>query len=237
MIIIPSSQFFLFDEHLHRLQYTLKFFKWNFKLTKQYFLSKLNESIQYLDHNQPYRIKVTVNKKGELRVDVLETEVRPNLMIGLLNPNDQQTIWKVYIDSAPTLISPFTSFKTTKRDHYNESRKRTLNFTETIPPKDQEVLIYNAAGQIMEGSITNVAFKRKRFDEVNSAFIERWVTPPLSTGCLCGVVRHMLVRKNIVEEEPILLKDVKVGEEVLLFNSLMGVVKGIICEDWRKNIN
>lgn len=70
----------------------------------------------------------------------------------------------------------------------------------------------------MEGSITNVAIKRKRDG--------KWVTPLLSSGCLCGVMRHFLLRRNYIEEDIVLIKDVSIGDEMILFNGVMGVVRG-----------
>ncbi len=90
----------------------------------------------------------------------------------------------------------------------------------------QEVLLYNTANQVTEGSITNLAFKTtdlKTGDEL-------WITPPLASGCLCGVVRHLLLTKGLITEKQVNLKDVKIGDEVLLFNGLQGVVKGIVKE-------
>lgn len=221
---IPSSQFFLFDEHLHRIKLALNYFKWDFQITKNLLLLKLNDALQFIDQNIPYKCRVLINRSGELKIEVVPVPIIANMLEGLFDNIPLENVWSVYIDSSPIPISPFTSFKTTKRDHYSEARNRSL------PPGStkSEVLVYNTAEQVTEGSITNVAFKRSKIYPNTGKIVERWVTPPLSSGCLCGVTRHMLVSKGLVEVEPIRLSDVVHGEEVLLFNGIMGVVKGEI---------
>lgn len=219
-----SKLFFLFDEHLHRLNFTLSYFEFGFEINRDDLLIRLNQVIADLDKSNSYRIRVTVNKEGEVNITAQTTSQRYNLFDGFNNlENYTSPLWNVYIDTEPIPISPFTSFKTTKRDRYTEARNRTLMKNSNIP---QEVLLYNSANQVTEGSITNVAFKTldvKTGEEI-------WITPPLASGCLCGVVRHLLLTKGLISERQVNLKDVKIGDEVLLFNGLQGVVKGIIKE-------
>lgn len=219
-----SKLFFLFDEHLHRLNFSLAYFKFEFEVTRDELLLKLNEAISELDKSNSYRLRLTINKEGEVRITAQPTPQRYNLFDGFNTlENYSSPLWTIYIDTEPIPISPFTSFKTTKRDRYTESRERMLPPSANAP---QEVLLYNTANQVTEGSITNLAFKA--MDPQTGE--ELWITPPLSSGCLCGVVRHLLLTKGLIIERQVNLKDVKIGDEVLLFNGLQGVVKGIIRE-------
>jgi 4-amino-4-deoxychorismate lyase len=43
-------------------------------------------------------------------------------------------------------------------------------------------------------------------------------------------MRHFLLRKDFMEEEVIKLDSFAVGTEVMLFNGVMGVVRGRICK-------
>ncbi|KAH3670839.1 hypothetical protein WICMUC_004808 [Wickerhamomyces mucosus] len=219
-----SSLFFLFDEHYHRFLFSMKFFKFGFKLARQQLLEKLNESLKDLNKSNSYRLKVSINKKGNVNIIVTETPQRFNLMDGFNSlSNYHSPFWSVYIDKEPVHISPFTSLKTSKRDEYNKARHRVLPEPDTygIP---QEVLLYNTANQITEGSITNIAIKGQ--DPKTGDIV--WFTPVLASGCLCGVVRHMLLSKGLLKEKQISLKELRKDEELLLFNGLMGVVKGRI---------
>ncbi|ODV63596.1 aminodeoxychorismate lyase ABZ2 [Ascoidea rubescens DSM 1968] len=232
---IEESNFFLYNEHWNRLQFSMEYFNWNFVIPRELLLGKLKEAMSSYDLTTPYKIRVSVNNTG--RVDVVPTPTtrRTNLFDGFdfhSEPTDSD-MWKVYINREPILVSPFTSFKTTKRDQYNKAREASLD--NSLPMgSPQEVLLYNSAGQVTEGSITNVAFLRKKTEE-NGEICERWVTPPLSSGCLCGVVRHALLCKNLIEEDVVPLKEVEIGEEVLLFNAIMGVVRGIIVQRKEKS--
>ncbi|GMM34492.1 aminodeoxychorismate lyase [Saccharomycopsis crataegensis] len=298
-----SCEFFLFNEHFNRLKFQLAFFKWDIELIREILLQKLIETIdnvkrieleklivnareknideQYLSselENQSYKMRVTIDRKGNVTIGASRAVDRPNLMDALVeyvphqfhhqskfpqgpqikesnsNPNlnndqaendisidftpsfnqfppdDQNTLsipaplpppailtYSLYLDTQPTPISMFTSFKTTYRPHYTQARSRAL-----ANPNDysirQDVIMYNSAGQVMETSIANLAFKRQG----------KWITPQISSGGLCGVVRQMLITKCLVEEGNVLMKDVQIGEEVLFMNGVVGVARGVV---------
>lgn len=218
---ITVDNFFLLPEHIHRLQFTVDFFNYtNLKkdtldFDLQLITSKL---IQAIDHSQcpvdkSLRLRLVSDLNGEITVEIYDTIERPNLMIGF-SEVPQDDIYDVYIDTTQIMMSPFTSFKTTARDHYNAARAK-------LPAEKtgkEEIIFANKQGFLMEGSITNVYIKRG----------DKWVTPTLDSGCLCGVTRHMLLTKHYVEEQPVLLQDLTIGDDVLLSNGLIGVVRGKI---------
>lgn len=117
----------------------------------------------------------------------------------------------VHLDSSPTPPSLFTSHKTTSRAHYLAARSRA-----GLASYDSEVLLWNPAGDVTEGSITNVAFWRAG----------RWVTPRLDSGGLGGVMRRWLLEQGAWSEGTVRKDDVRSGERVLLSNALRGVVVG-----------
>lgn len=219
-----SKLFFLFEEHLRRINFSLEYFKFGYSVTRQQLLQHLNNAMRDLDKSNSYKLRLTINRSGTMNVDISLTPVRYNLFDGFNTADNYMSpVWNVFLDTEPILISPFTSFKTTRRKRYSEARERALLKDYTEP---QEVLLYNTANQITEGSITNVAFKKTDPETLE----ESWFTPVLSSGCLCGVVRHMLLAKGLIQERQINLTDVKAGDDVLLFNGIMGVVKGTIMD-------
>lgn len=235
---ISALNIFLLSEHVARLQYTFKFFHHLYKtpfdseVTEEYLLAQIVESLEQLGKSvdKPYKIRGLFQLDGSSKLEIHETTKRKNLLLGLdLDLHGNNTVaqalnnlgtksgeWDVYINTKSTPISPFTSFKTTKRDVYSEARKVLPG----LKPGQEEVLLFNSQKQLMEGSITNVAIKRKSDD--------KWVTPLLSSGCLCGVARHFLLCRNYIEEDIIPIKDISIGDEVLLFNGIMGVLRGKI---------
>lgn len=221
---VDSKMFFLLEEHVRRINLELNYFKFGYSVTRKQLLDQLNVALRDLDKSKPYKLRLTIDKRGVMKIDVSETPIRHNLLDGFKNlENYTSQVWNVFLDEKPILISPFTSFKTTRRKWYNEARERML-IKEFSEP--QEVLLYNTAQHITEGTITNVAIKM--FDPEMSR--EFWYTPVLASGCLCGVVRHMLLAKGMIQEKNITLKDIKIGDEVLLFNGIMGVVRGRIMD-------
>lgn len=201
------------------------------------------------DWSKPYKFRALVSSTGSLKIEVSPTIPRANLFSGLKRvqePHLGDIIYDVVLDTQSTVVSPFTSFKTTKRDVYNRARQTNLrpplgNSTDPGPsifadspvaleeknknkfyplssPSYQEVLLYNTREEITEGSITSVAFFRDG----------KWKTPPLGTGCLCGIVRHHLLTKMMIQEGIISKKSLVDGEPVLLFNGVQGVFRGVL---------
>ncbi|KAI5957584.1 ABZ2 [Candida theae] len=234
---ISHSNIFLLSEHVARLDYTFKFFhnlygtSFDSDISEEFLFTQIVKSLEQSGKtvDKPYKIRGLFKLNGESLLEIHEAPSRTDLLSGLHEDTlgaDDPTLSNhsdplrdeldVYVSPKSSLISPFTSFKTTKRDVYNEARE----ILPGLKPGQEEVLLFNSQKQLMEGSITNVAIKRKSDN--------KWVTPLLSSGCLCGVTRHHLLRKDYIEEDIIQMKDVSVGDEVLLFNGIMGVKRGRI---------
>jgi branched-chain amino acid aminotransferase len=86
-----------------------------------------------------------------------------------------------------------------------------------------EALLLNERGRLVEGSRTNVAL----------AFPDGIVTPPRSDGCLPGTVRRRLLEKGMLAEQPVSPEDLALAGEVLLMNSLIGVLPVSRVNNWR----
>lgn len=214
--IIPEDCFFLLKLHQQRLQFAADFFHWNIVIPYEHLLGELRLALQSLDPLKPYKMRALVSKDGELTVEASEVPRRSNLFSGLTRQialDDPH--YTVYLDKESIMVGPFTSFKTTHRENYNKARERTLKAN---GPKYQEVLLYNPRDELTEGSITNIALFRDG----------GWKTPPLSVGCLCGVMRHHLLTKRVLEEATIYKKSLRHGEPVLIFNGVMGVCRGTV---------
>ena len=77
-----------------------------------------------------------------------------------------------------------------------------------------EALLMNERGRLAEGARSNVAV----------VFPDGVFTPPKSDGCLPGTVRRRLLEKKAIKEWPIAPEDLATASEVLLMNSLIGVL-------------
>ena len=77
-----------------------------------------------------------------------------------------------------------------------------------------EALLLNERGRLVEGSRSNIAL----------VFPDGVVTPPKLDGCVPGTVRRRLLEKGALAEEPLAPEDLAMASEVLLMNSLIGVL-------------
>lgn len=218
---ISAANFFLLPEHYNRLKCTSDFFlkqtNQTLDISQKQLVKQLKDAIKTssISVSTPLKIRLLATLQGKFNIELYETAPRQNLLDGILEDQlEEQEIWDAFIDQEPTMISPFTSFKTTYRPHYSAARERCLPGKR---PGKEEVLIFNPQSMLMEGSITNVAIKERTTG--------KWITPPLSSGCLCGVTRHFLLMKNYIQELPISRDMIKVGDEILLFNGIYGVAR------------
>jgi branched-chain amino acid aminotransferase len=77
-----------------------------------------------------------------------------------------------------------------------------------------EALLVNERGRLVEGSRSNVAL----------VFPDGVFTPPRGDGCLPGTVRRRLLESGALAEWPLSPEDLATASEVLLLNSLIGVL-------------
>ncbi|KAG7747625.1 hypothetical protein KL912_002997 [Ogataea haglerorum] len=221
LVCSPLDQsFFLFlDYHVDRLNETAEFFELPVqKLNSSLLVAQLSQALDDKDVYRAHKMRYLLNKQGHVEIQANPISSPLNLDINC------PPTWTVYLDSEPTIISPFTSFKSTYRDHYTEARKRK------VPPgvEHTDVLLFNHADQITETSICNIAVLRNDKNPLTGEIITRWTTPSLSSGCLCGVTRRYLLEKGLICEGVIMKSSIKNGEQALLFNGIMGVAKAVI---------
>lgn len=216
---VDSSKVFLYNEHVRRINFSLAYFGWKFELLPQLLVDKVHEAVMALEPAArllPYKMRVFINPDGEVRLELFEVAPVQLLTAGL--DAQPSVVWPVVVAKNPVDILPFTLLKTTKRDHYNKAREENLQGDGT----QQEVLIYNSNGMVFEASICNVCHGKPAAD----GSVARWVTPPLSSGGVCGTTRNWALKQGWIEEGPLQVQDVAVGDQILLMNSVIGLVRG-----------
>lgn len=72
-----------------------------------------------------------------------------------------------------------------------------------------EALFANTRGELCEGTGTNVVV----------VLDGRALTPPLTSGCLAGVTRELLLERGVIEEQPLPFEALAAAEEVWLTSS------------------
>ncbi|CUS22474.1 LAQU0S05e06216g1_1 [Lachancea quebecensis] len=245
------NRFLLLGEQFKRLNLALRFFKWDFEIPLELLLEKLIQALPcpfelatdlssrmqaLLLVKKCYKMRVLVSSSGRMRVEAHElpgnsgsfataSQYFINTVLKGFLPQ-QGEVWDVFVDTQATVASPFTTFKTTRRNHYNAARERMTELATRVhnPASKSEILVYNSAFELMEGSISNVALLLNGTEPTKSFY----QTPFLTSGCLCGVMRYYLLKKNLITEGNIDVRHLKVGDQVLLLNGVMGCVKGVI---------
>jgi 4-amino-4-deoxychorismate lyase len=144
----------------------------------------------------PARCRLTIDRAGRPEVAVSALEPAPNL-------------WRVMV-SATRIASgdPWLAVKTTERRLYDETRAG-------LPPDIDEAIFLNEAGEVCEGTITNV-FAR---------FGEQLVTSPLSCGLLPGILREEMLETGAAVERAFGLEELRGAEAFFVGNSLRGLTR------------
>ncbi|KAF8350505.1 aminotransferase [Amanita rubescens] len=168
-------------------------------------------------------IRVLLTKEGVLTATTSKTYNLPSdpFIAARFRPDSAGNSSSIRIDTQPTPSSVFTATKTTRREHYDAARSRVNLLPLSQATATEDVLLYNTEGEVTESSASNIALYRGG----------KWLTPPLSTGCLRGVIRRWLLEHDLVveAEKGDLMKDtINAGDWVLLSNGVSGCRLGRI---------
>ena len=120
------------DQHLERLTKASRYFAYPFDPKK--LRQKIEEECQACDVNQDYRLRITLNKSGELELS--------RQILTPLSPSFCKA--KLCLQEAD-LNQAFTYFKTTHRPHLSLG--------------EQEKIYHNKSGELLETSIGNLVLK------------------------------------------------------------------------------
>lgn len=151
----------------------------------------------------PLRLRLTLGPDGD-------AEVSAQAFL----PQPPGTVWHLRI--AKTRLEardPLIRHKTTRRSLYEAAR------AEYPREEADEVILLNSGGMACEGTITNL-------------FVGdgggRYLTPPLACGLLPGVLREELLAEGRAREAEITPAMLREAEEILVGNSLRGLIRGKI---------
>ncbi len=129
----------------------------------------------------------------------------------LFEPLPQQTVWRIAIaHSRLRHDDPLLRHKTTRRQAYIAARD------EYSPAEVDEVILLNDRDEVCEGTITSI------FVDMGA---NTCTTPPLSCGLLDGVLRRELLNNGVIEEGVISVHNLKSARNILLGNSLRGMIR------------
>lgn len=196
-MLVKNNQVFLLNRHIERLKKTADYFL--FKFDEKLIKRKINDLLHSLDPFQCYRLKIILDKWGNISHE-------QSIFYKNINTSTDIIISNERISS----LNKFQYFKTTNRKLYDLELKNALN------AGYGEVLFLNEYENLAEGAISNVFIKKGN----------NWLTPPIDTGILDGIYRSYLLssHRNYFEAE-LKLDDLLSAKEIIITNALRGVSK------------
>jgi 4-amino-4-deoxychorismate lyase len=144
----------------------------------------------------------------------LSADGRHDITTALFSPLPGGTIWRIGVARRARLNStdPILRHKTSKRSVYDAARAE--HSRETV----DEVILLNERDEICEGTISNIFV-----DDASGALL----TPPLSSGCLAGILRTSLICSKQARNRRLTLDDLR-RHPFYVGNSLRGLIRATL---------
>ena len=203
-IRIENGEACRLEMHLDRISQSSKVLKIKFDSNRA--ISLIQEACSTLDKQLIYRLRLDLSAEGLLSV---KTAVIQDLQPGSI-------LWAsdlLATDTTMLSTDQLLGHKVTRRKLYDQAWLAA----EKLGAFD--ALFINEQGFVTEGGRSNVFIKKDG----------QWLTPPLVSGCLPGVMRSLVLSdtKYQAVEQNITPADVLSAEEVIFTNALRGIVKTI----------
>lgn len=182
----PESGYFLLDRHLARLSRSAAHFAFGFDAAAVQ--AALAAAVAAA--TGPLRVRLTLAADGRCGVTC--------------RPLPAPAVWRVGLARAPVdAANPFLRHKTTRREVYAEALAAC--------PGLDDVVLYNARGEVTEATQANVILDR---DGAR-------LTPPLECGLLPGTMRAALLDVGAIRESRLTVADLRAaGGALHLVNSV-----------------
>ncbi|KVQ58897.1 chorismate-binding protein [Burkholderia territorii] len=193
------------ERHLARLRRSADAF--GFRLDADALRREIDARCAALDGDGPYRMKLALAKDGAVEITAAPLKPLPAGPVGVMLASAH--------GFAPTRTDDaLLVHKTTRRAEYD----RAWQAAEALGGFD--MLFVNERGEVTEGGRSNLFVKLDG----------RWVTPPLSSGVLPGVMRGVLLDDRMfgAEERIVTLGDLARADALLLTNALRGALDAVL---------
>lgn len=189
------------ERHLRRLQASARYF--GFAWDEAAASAYLTLACQALPAGQPHRLRLAMNSAGAFAVQT-----------GALTPL-QEPVRVLLADEVTDSTNLFLRHKSTIRERYDAAWKAA----DAEGAFDK--LFFNERGEVTEGGRSNV------FIRTNGV----WITPPLSTGILPGVMRAVMIDAWGAQERIVTRDMLLAADEIVVCNSLRGAMRASLQVD------
>ena len=183
---IHQGELTFLDQHVTRLRESSRYFAYPYDEPK--LLKELQEELAHLESNLDYRCRIALQKNGAFHLVITELTDLPASYL-------QAQLTEQKLD----LATPFTYFKTSQRDHLNQS--------------DHEQIFHLPDGTLLETTIGNLVL------EIEGQLY----TPPAHLPLLDGIYRRHLLETQQVEEKLLTLNDLTDADRIYACNALRGL--------------
>ncbi|WP_420207897.1 aminodeoxychorismate synthase component I [Candidatus Electronema sp. JC] len=194
----PGSGFFLLEYHLERLADSSRYF--HFSCDIEAVRQRLTAAVAQRHERQRVRLLLCRDGRLDINAVLLPDELPPAELPKVIFSQER-------IDPADS----HRFHKTTRRELYDRERGRA------VAQGFYEVLFVNTAGQVTEGSISNLFVRLKKNGPL--------FTPPVSCGLLAGTFRRMLLEQGKAMERVLTVEEVRTAAELYAANSVRGLVR------------
>ncbi|KWO89277.1 anthranilate synthase [Burkholderia ubonensis] len=193
------------DRHLARLRRSADAF--GFRFDEAACRERIAADCASLEGDGPYRMKLSLAKDGAFEIVAASLKPLPRGPVGVLLASEHGFA-PTHSDDALLL------HKTTRRAEYD----RAWHAAEALGCFD--MLFVNERGEVTEGGRSNLFVKLDG----------RWVTPPLSSGVLPGVMRGVLLDDPSfgATERVVTREDLSRAQALLLTNALRGALDAVL---------
>jgi branched-subunit amino acid aminotransferase/4-amino-4-deoxychorismate lyase len=193
----PADGFFLLEEHLTRAQCSAAHFR--IPLDSARVRDALLAAAAGFS-SEAQRVRLVIGDGGMPRVEAVPLAAMP-----LPNP------LRVALDAeAVDAADPRLFHKTTDRRRYQRAR--------AARPGVDDVILFNAYGEVTESTIANVVLERGGVR----------VTPPLRCGLLPGLYRAHLLARGEIREDVVMCAELLPGTRLFLINSVREWMPAVI---------
>ena len=162
-------------------------------------INKIKEKIVKIKSQSRLRCRLTLRFDGKI-----------NLTTAPLISNSKNWI----LGLSETILNssdPWLLHKSSNRALYDAERAN-------LPDGIDEFIYLNERNEVCEGTITNIFVKKAG----------QWLTPPLSSGCLPGVLRRKKIEDGSCQVKIVTFSDLHDAEKIIVGNALRGEIEAVL---------